>query len=702
MVHWALTLQFHGGKRIIEDLRGKANAGKGKHGKLDINNADWGIFLPANSTLRNYLPPVEVYEGFKSETIENFKKGYPENSPRKVVIAWDEIEIRFGLIWNPSTKVLIGRVDGPMAEKDAKTANWAKMNDGLATHVMQFFLVSADGAASLPIGFHPMTAINGEKVFNIVEPLLKMLREGDHALEVIATTSDAFPSNATLMTKLKEKSVHIFHPLHLLKTMRNNLWNQLLSKDGVEFNLNTLDDLLKSTDTPTRQLFNALHLGSPFPKDQMDLAPIRKLLSPELIEKLREKPEPHVKKLGEYLLNMRSFDQATTDNTMNNEERFGQLRQVVEYFKTVKGLTSGIVEQLSTTVSSIRHVYDLSRKEGEEFEFRVSVLGTIVVENFFSTVRAKCRYPNLWEYAVFSRRALFELIKTNADDYLFVGPKKGVDNWKKYGNQKGIHFSMSEITLLSKKEKKKLAEEKREKNRGTEADLAFCQEKGREYRCKRKRMTVREIKSKDSPFLSKTKIEVRVRCPVSKCQKNFVYQGHLANHIFAKHSERFSDLEGAQLAAHNAYEAEYLKALRARAIDHELVSEEGNVLTVEMIEGGLAPDDPDFLEDGEIFEEELMTGLSVPRPPHPVPIDLSEFVHEVSIDMFSLWDSEAIEEYDLGTVVVGNVFVDLPNPLLPVPEQGHCELDKDSVPKIFVTIFNFYHRQHSNNLVWLW
>ena len=72
MVHWALTLQFHGGKRIIDDLRGKANAGKGKHGELDLNVGDWGIFLPANSTLRNYLPPVEVYQGFKLETIENF------------------------------------------------------------------------------------------------------------------------------------------------------------------------------------------------------------------------------------------------------------------------------------------------------------------------------------------------------------------------------------------------------------------------------------------------------------------------------------------------------------------------------------------------------------------------------------------------------------------------------------------------------
>ena len=339
VIHWALTLQFHGGKRIINDLRGMANKHKGKNGKLDIDLKQWGIFLPANSTLRNYLPPVEVYEGFKSETIENFKKGYPSTSPRKVMIAWDEIEIRFGLIWNPSTKELIGRVKGPLAEKDAKSANWSKMNDELATHVIQFFLVSADGAASLPIGFHPMTSINGEKVFQLVEPLIRNLSEGEHAFEVIATSSDAFPSNNTLISLLRKNGwngVHIFDPLHLLKSTRNNLWNQILMRDGIEFNLNTLDDLLKSTEATTRRLFQSLHPGSPFPKDQMDLAPIRNLLNQALIAQLKEKPEPHVQKFGDYLHNMSLFDLATTDNAMDNEKKvsgFGSSRHVFQEYK---------------------------------------------------------------------------------------------------------------------------------------------------------------------------------------------------------------------------------------------------------------------------------------------------------------------------------------------------------------------------------
>ena len=120
IVHWALTLQFHGGKRIISDLRGKANAGAGKHGDLKIDVSKWGLFLPADSTLRNYLPPVEVYTGFDEKVIANFKEAFPKESPRKIIIAWDEIEIRYGLVWNPSTKELIGKATGPIAEKNAK------------------------------------------------------------------------------------------------------------------------------------------------------------------------------------------------------------------------------------------------------------------------------------------------------------------------------------------------------------------------------------------------------------------------------------------------------------------------------------------------------------------------------------------------------------------------------------------------------
>jgi len=170
IVHWALTLQFHGGKRIIEDIRGNGHGKGGKHGKLEIDTSKCGLFLPANSTLRNYLPPVEVYAGFKDDSIRDFKTAFPKESKRFLLVAWDEIEIRHGLVWNPSTKELLGKAVGPLAEKDAQKEDWVHLNEELATHVIQFFLVSIDGAVSCPIGFHPIVKINGEKVFKILNP----------------------------------------------------------------------------------------------------------------------------------------------------------------------------------------------------------------------------------------------------------------------------------------------------------------------------------------------------------------------------------------------------------------------------------------------------------------------------------------------------------------------------------------------------
>ena len=126
----------------------------------------------------------------------------------------------------------------------------------------------------------------------------------------------------------------------------------------------------------------------------MDLAPIRILLNQDLIQALRENRGKPEQKLGEYLHHMRLFDQATTDNEMSNDKRFSDLDAVIGYFNTLKGLTSGLVSQLTTTVKSLKTLWLLS--ESDTFQFRVSVLGTIVVENYFSTVRSKCRYPNLW------------------------------------------------------------------------------------------------------------------------------------------------------------------------------------------------------------------------------------------------------------------------------------------------------------------
>jgi hypothetical protein len=63
IIHWAITIQYHGGKGLIDILRGQAFQHQESYGKLTVDPKLWGLFLPANSTLRKYLPPVFPYEG---------------------------------------------------------------------------------------------------------------------------------------------------------------------------------------------------------------------------------------------------------------------------------------------------------------------------------------------------------------------------------------------------------------------------------------------------------------------------------------------------------------------------------------------------------------------------------------------------------------------------------------------------------------
>jgi hypothetical protein len=57
MVHFATTIQFLGGQRVINLLRGQGCTHSSiQHGKLDFNVQNWNLFFPSNATIRSYLP----------------------------------------------------------------------------------------------------------------------------------------------------------------------------------------------------------------------------------------------------------------------------------------------------------------------------------------------------------------------------------------------------------------------------------------------------------------------------------------------------------------------------------------------------------------------------------------------------------------------------------------------------------------------
>jgi len=93
IILWAMTIQFHGGKLVIDRIRGKGNEGQGNHGHLEVDLNGWNLFIPANSTLRSYLPHVNCYQGIEDRVIADIKSAV-KSANRTGGISFDEIEIK--------------------------------------------------------------------------------------------------------------------------------------------------------------------------------------------------------------------------------------------------------------------------------------------------------------------------------------------------------------------------------------------------------------------------------------------------------------------------------------------------------------------------------------------------------------------------------------------------------------------------------
>lgn len=76
VINWALSVDFYGGNTVIDCLRGKSTSSNiimlrllftrttelGKHGPLKLDMSEVGIFFPAKSTLRAYMPFIQVHD----------------------------------------------------------------------------------------------------------------------------------------------------------------------------------------------------------------------------------------------------------------------------------------------------------------------------------------------------------------------------------------------------------------------------------------------------------------------------------------------------------------------------------------------------------------------------------------------------------------------------------------------------------------
>jgi len=356
---------------------------------------------------------------------------------------------------------------------------------------------------SLPLGFYPMHKINGEKVYLILKSIMDLFKEHTD-ITIHWGSSDGFQSHKTFLKESKKsypEYVHFFDVVHILKNLRNHILNKAMELDGVKFSMKTLRELRDSPVDATRKQFRKLVPHDPVPTDKMDIKMVDMLLKPDLITALKEGGRAAMK-LGEYFEQMKNLEEGMMDNELAWEERQEKLDGAEKYFKKLKGSLGDMHHQIETAVNSVKSIHEI-----DPTHVIFSIFGSLIVENFFSTIRAKTRYPSLWEYAIVYNRAWMEMIKNNADDWSYIGPKWRESFGKCYGNQTGVTFSMKTIKLLSPHEREGKLKKLAEVNKGTKEQEEQCEKVVEVFKCSRKRFTTREITCKESPITINKKLE---------------------------------------------------------------------------------------------------------------------------------------------------------------------------------------------------
>jgi len=360
IIHWSLSIQYHGGKKVLETLRGKAFANQGQNGHLSNDPNKWCLYLPGDSTLRGLLPIIDPYQGVSDDSIELVKEFCKEHGVKKGGIVFDEIEIRAGLTFRPSTKELIGLSQGSISEKEAKLFRSEEIKQGLATHILQLFFVSTDGNISLPLGFFLVNSLNGHKMFAKMRTIMTKLKQGAYPVEVEWTSSDGFRFHNTFLNSLRAdvpSHLHFFDVVHILKNLRNSLLlNQIVYK-GVTFNIHTLRDLRDSVDKATRQKYRQFCPKDPYPNEKMDMSMVNLILNPSMISALRNYPEGTPEKaLGTYLFYMNELKLCFMENSLPHEERLKKINEVEEFFRTIKRYTGDMWSQIEPSLSNLREI----------------------------------------------------------------------------------------------------------------------------------------------------------------------------------------------------------------------------------------------------------------------------------------------------------------------------------------------------------
>ena len=209
--------------------------------------------------------------------------------------------------------------------------------------------------------------------------------------------------------------------------------------------------------------------------------------------------------MAKYLIIMELYYRCWNDNIDNINQKIVLLQLVLNYFTKwqkqpkFSSITTQLYKMIQTSILSLIKLQEFYQTKYLKALQKISIFGTNIVENFFSIIRQKVRYPNDWEYRTTYFRAKYELMKRFSNNYRYRYPNKVLS--KNYNNQTGLNFDINTIDLQLKR---KTTSTIVENNKGNKEDENICIQLATKYKCTRRRLTIRDATCKETPLHKKT------------------------------------------------------------------------------------------------------------------------------------------------------------------------------------------------------
>ena len=214
--------------------------------------------LPSGRTLndyRNFNYPSSGWQMSHIEAMSNhFKTLKLRKKDRLGALLFDEVKIKEGLVFDPSTWELVGftdlgdncdLTDSKLSISSEEKSKKTSPKEKLATHILQFFYKSIFGSFSYPCAYFLTRGINAMKLNRIFWQGVSMLHGFE--FEVLLVCCDGAPENRKFIcinsgyegSLCKAYNYYsrlpmffLSDPPHLVKKLRNNLFKSGDREDG--------------------------------------------------------------------------------------------------------------------------------------------------------------------------------------------------------------------------------------------------------------------------------------------------------------------------------------------------------------------------------------------------------------------------------------------------------------------------------------